>query len=411
MANSPFMARTRKPTTELLLPSTSVWQSWTGEDGDNGVLNSELTSSGARFSRDAQRRVLALPASHFWVLPAWLKGGHEHLRSMALLHLERMSVKSGEGEDCVQVRSIQEKDDAHLTRILALKDLPSPLDDLDRLPDEVTLHALCYPLVANSLTIFRELDRLVVAITSGSQLIYCTPLSASRLDEHALSELNNICLQLGFQRVLGRLESIVLWVEDGDLTQIQRVTGLPAWRSEAPPPTLPEKGTSLLMPEDLRIELAKQDSRSRTRFIALTVGSVLAACIAVIATLTALALQERNKLRSEVAALMPRASRVAEHRRMWNEAAPAVDPTTWPQQMLLHCMESEASKESSITHWEWTPDLMSITARMPSVTLALQYQQDLSANESLSHFTWTSKMGDIAADNSTTFEMKGERGE
>jgi hypothetical protein len=138
---------------------------------------------------------------------------------------------------------------------------------------------------------------------------------------------------------------------------------------------------------------------------------VLAACIAVIATLTALALQERNKLRSEVAALMPRASRVAEHRRMWNEAAPAVDPTTWPQQMLLHCMESEASKESSITHWEWTPDLMSITARMPSVTLALQYQQDLSANESLSHFTWTSKMGDIAADNSTTFEMKGERGE
>jgi hypothetical protein len=48
---------------------------------------------------------------------------------------------------------------------------------------------------------------------------------------------------------------------------------------------------------------------------------------------------------------------------------------------------------------------------MPSVTLALQYQQELSANESLAHFTWTSKMGDIAADNSTTFEMKGERGE
>ena len=58
MAKSPFMARTRKPTTELLLPSTSVWQSWTGEDGDNGVLNSEFTSTGARFSRDAQRRVL-----------------------------------------------------------------------------------------------------------------------------------------------------------------------------------------------------------------------------------------------------------------------------------------------------------------------------------------------------------------
>jgi hypothetical protein len=71
--------------------------------------------------------------------------------------------------------------------------------------------------VQNSITIFRELGRLVVAITSGSQLIYCTPLSSAHLDDHALAELNNICLQLGFQGVLGRLESIVLWIEDGDL--------------------------------------------------------------------------------------------------------------------------------------------------------------------------------------------------
>ncbi|MBK8093325.1 MAG: hypothetical protein IPK32_15385 [Verrucomicrobiaceae bacterium] len=405
------MAKTRKPTTELLLPSSSVWQSWIGNDGDTGMHSADFTAQSARFSRDSQRRVLALPATHFWALPAWLKGSSEHLRSMAQLHLERMSVKCGEGEDSVQVRSISEKDDAHLTRILALKDLPTPLDDLARLPDEVTLHALCYPLVANSLTIFRELDRLVVAITSGSDLIYCTPLSANRLDEHALSELNNICLQLGFQRVLGRLEGIVLWVEDGDTAQIQRVTGLPAWRSELPPPTLPEKGSTLLMPVDLNLERARQATRSKTRLIAFTVGAALAACIAIIATLTALALQERNKLRNEVAALMPRASRVAEHRRTWNEAAPAVDPTCWPQQMLLHCLESEASKESTITHWEWTPELMSITGRMPSASLALHYQQELTANENLAHFTWTSKTGDIAADNSTIFEMKGELGE
>jgi hypothetical protein len=140
-----------------------------------------------RFGKDAPRRVLALPATHFWVLPAWLKGEPEHLRSMALLHLERLGVKTNDDEASVQVRSIAEKEGAHLARILALKDQPVPLTDTTRLPDEVTLHALCYPLVQSSITIFRELGRLVVAITSGAQLIYCTPLFRQHLDDHALA--------------------------------------------------------------------------------------------------------------------------------------------------------------------------------------------------------------------------------
>ena len=222
MAKSRFMARTRKTTSELLLPGASVWQSWTGADGELCQQTGEFTTDGSRFGKEATRRVLALPSTHFWVLPAWLKGETEHLRSMALLHLERMGVKTNEDEASVQVRSISGKEGANLARIRAPKDQPVPLSDTTYLPDEVTHHALCYPMVQNSITLFRELGRLVVAITAGSQLIYCAPLSSTRLDDHALAELNNICLQLGFQGVLGRLESIVLWIDEGDLGKIYR---------------------------------------------------------------------------------------------------------------------------------------------------------------------------------------------
>lgn len=401
------MARTRKPAAELLLPSAAVWQSWTGVEGALCQHKGEFTAAGASFGKQAMRRVLALPASHFWVLPAWLKGDTEHLRSMALLHLERMGVKTGDDEASVQVRSIATKDGAHLVRIIALKDESVPLNDSTRLPDEVTHHALCYPLVSNSITVFRELGRLVVAITSGSLLVYCTPLSSTRLDDNALAELNNICLQLGFQGVLGRLESLVLWVDDGDLGKIQRVTGLTPFRCEMPAPTMPERGSSVLMPVELVSERQRQAARARTRLVALTIGSVLAAAIALVATLTALALQERNMLREKVAALTPRASRVMDHKKAWMEAAPAVDPSAWPQEVLLHCMEPESSKEASITHWEWTPDKLSIIGRMPGASLALEYTQALKVSEALAHFELDGPPPVIASDQSATFEMKG----
>ncbi len=405
------MAKTRKPPCELLLPGTHVWQSWTGAEGAACVLNGEQTAEGARFGKEAQRRVLALPTVYFWALPAWLKGQPEHLRSMALLHLERMGIKAEDEESSVQVRNMQGKEGAYLTRILALKDLPTPLTDTARLPDEVTLHALCYPLVQNSLTIFRELGRLVVAITSGSQLIYCTPLSANKLDGNALAELNNICLQLGFQGVLGRLESIVLWIDEGDVAQIQRVTGLTAYRCDMPAPTMPERGSSLIMPQDVTAERQSQMRRSKTRFMALATGTVIAAAIAIVATLTSLALQERNLLREKVANLTPRASRVMDHKKAWHEAAPAVDPTTWPQQFLLHCMEPESSKEASITHWEWTPERMNLRGRMPSASLALEYTQALKSLEALALFALNGPPVVIASDNSATFELKGGVGE
>ena len=405
------MAKTRKPPCELLLPGAQVWQSWTGAEGAACLLQAEQNATGGKFGKEAARRVLALPAVYFWALPAWLKGQPEHLRSMGLLHLERMGIKAEDHEASVQVRNMQGKEGAYLTRILALKDLPTPLTDTARLPDEVTLHALCYPLVQNSLTIFRELGRLVVAITSGSQLIYCTPLSSNKLDGNALAELNNICLQLGFQGVLGRLESIVLWIEEGDIQQIQRVTGLSAYRCDMPAPTMPERGSSLLMPQDVISERQSQTRRSKTRLLALAAGTVIAAAIALVATLTSLALQERNLLRDKVASLTPRASRVMDHKKAWHEAAPAVDPTIWPQQILLHCMEPESSKEASITHWEWTPERMNLRGRMPSASLALEYTQALKSIEALAPFGLTGPPPVIATDNSATFELKGGPGE
>ncbi len=403
------MAKTRKPSNELLLPAERGWERWSGHEGEPGVLVSEGGENAGAFGKDVQQRVLALPASHAWVLPAWLNGDSTHLADMAALHLERLGVRVADAARELHVARIAEREGAHLTRIIALKDQASPLSDFSRLPDEVLLNAQCYPIPANSIVLFRELSRLVVAITHGDALIYCSPLSATRLDAQALGELNHLCVQLGFQGVLGRVEGIVVWMEEGDLGQIQLITGLPASRETRPAPIMPRRGQSPLVPLDILQARAQQVSRTKTRMLALTVGFALAAAVAVIAALTSLAVQERNTLRERVAELSPKSSRVLDQKKSWLEAAPAVDPSTFAMQALLHAMEPSASGEVSMTHFEWTPERLILRGRTPTPALALQYANEITAIEGLAYLTWDTPAPTIASDNSATFELKGAR--
>ncbi len=404
------MARPRKPTHDLLLPGADGWNRWTGMQGGPATLAAEFRQSAGVFAKETNRRILALPASHVWVLPAWLHGQPEHLRDMALLHLERMGVRVTDPDHGLQVHRVQEKEGAYLTTIMALKDQPAPLWDMLRLPDEVVISSQCRPLPADSIVLQREMGRLTVTITHGTQMVYCSPLSAHCLDDRALSELNHLCVQLGFQRVLGKVDGIVLWMQDeGDLAQIERITGLTARREALPAPVLPTPMTSTLVPAEILAARVQNQSRARTRVTALSVGLALAACVAVMMVLISSATRERDMLRDKIADLTPRASQVLDQKKAWQEAAPAVDPSTSPMQVLLEVMKPSASTEVGMTNFEWTPSTLALRGRTANVSLALQYTQEIKDVEALAAYRFETPDPQIASDNSATFEVKGER--
>ncbi|MBV6498265.1 MAG: hypothetical protein CJBNEKGG_00484 [Prosthecobacter sp.] len=404
------MARNRKSNLELLMPGASGWCLWSGQENSGCTLDTGSVQGTGAFSRDAQRRVLALPASHVWVLPAWLHGQPEHLRDMALLHLERLGVRVADPEHSLQVLILQEKDGAYLTTIIALKETPAQAWDGQRLPDEVCISARCRPLPADSIILQREMGRLTVTITHGAEIVYASPLSAHHLDDRALGELNHLCVQLGFQRVLGRVEGIVLWLdEEGDLGQIERITGLSARREQAPPPVLRSSRISTLQPAEILAARRREEARARTRVTALGAGIALAACIAVMMVLISSAARERDLLRDRVAELTPRASQALDQKKAWIEAAPAVDPGLGPMQVLLDIMQPSASTEVGMTSFEWTPGSLALRGRTPDVSLALQYMQEIKGVEALSRYAFETPDPQIASDNSATFEVKGER--
>jgi hypothetical protein len=398
----------RKNITELLTPATTGWTRW--QSADLGSLQQEAVfETDGSFGAEAQRRVLALPATAAWMLPAWLKGAQEHLTDMAALHLEKMGVRVNDPAREMLVNTIASEEAAHLCSIIALKEQPAPLATTKHLPDQVTLSALCLPLPANSLVIWEELGRFVLAITVDRQLAYFSPLSARLLDDTAFSEINNICLQLGFQRVLGQIEKIVLWSEAGDLDAIQKSTGLTTHREEKPSPRLPATHLCALMPGDLTVAHAQQQKSARTRLIALTAGAIGAVCVAVLTGLTALALQQRNSLFEQMAALSPKSSKVEDHRRAWEEVASAVDPKRFPMATLLQCMEPAGAAQVAVTHFECTPDKVILRGRTETSSAALQYAQEIKEVESLLAYTWETPPPELHGDDSASFEVKGVR--
>jgi hypothetical protein len=402
------MAVKTKHRCELLIPAAVGWERWVGPEAGPLELEQVFENEGT-LTREGLRHVLALPASSAWTLPAWLKGESAYVRDMAQLHLERLGVRTAGAEHDMSVAIIASDDLAHLTCISALKDEPAPFDMSNKLPDEVVTSARCYQMPEDSIVIWRELGKWVVAITSGAHVVYLSPLSAARLDSGALAELNNICLQLRFQRVLGNIEQVVLWTEEGDVAQIGKTTSIKTVRAERPAPLLPPRGQSRLVPADIVAARVKQAGSARTRMLALGAGALVALAIAAIATLTVFASRERDQLLDRVAELTPRASKVEDHRKSWEEIASAVDPKRFPMGILLRCMEPESAQEIALTHFECAGDRVMLRGRSPSSSLALKYAQEIKNTESLGLFAWETPPPTMHSDDSATFELKGVR--
>jgi hypothetical protein len=211
--------------------------------------------------------------------------------------------------------------------------------------------------------------------------------------------------------VLGRLESIVLWIEDGDLVKIQRATGLTPYRCDMPAPTMPMRGSSLLMPEDLVIERQRQNTRARTRLIALSHRRCLGRRHRPVATLTSFALQERNMLREKVAELAPRAGKVMDHKsgvaggraRGGSRHLAAADAAALHGAEVVERGQHHALGMDAGAHEHHRPH----AERLAGAGIHAGAQNQRSARPF--------RLGDpapvIASDNSATFEMKGARAE
>ena len=399
----------QKERAELLVPGEAVWERWSSIGGAALTKDAEFPEDRASFTAVARRRCLALPTSWLRVLPAWLKGKREHLPAAAALYAERMGLRTESGAAALDVAVLVEKTDTNLVRIMALGEEIPALAALDQLPDACVPAASCFDLPENSLTIWRELGRLVMALSIGNRAAYFSVLGSNALDENAVREISGVCFQLGFQSVLGGLDAVVLWTREGNEQIIANTIGLPVRREARPAPRMRGRGKDALVPPALRLAKAKHDKKSRSRMIALAAGAVAALGIFLVTALTVWARMERNSLREQITTLTPKAAKVTEMQKAWSEVATAVDPEACAMEFLLCCMEPTAASQVTLTDFEFAPDHLVLRGRTTDAGKALQFSQEIKGVPSLAVLAWETSPPSIAGDNTATFELKGVR--
>ena len=397
--------RSSKLQQQILLPGTLDWELWTATATSGLTLAQSFEHTPGAFNSSTAKRILGLPASSVWVLPAWLKGDASQLRDMAQLHLERLSVRTPGHEESLSVESLDEFDGANLTRIVALKDVPTPLTDFRILPDECRLSAQCYNLAPDRITIWRELGRLVAAITVGPRLAYFSPMSSATMDQNGIAELNNICLQLSFQKVLTQLTGITLWIDEGDADRIAAATGLEVSRHDKPIPRLLSSSATTLMPADVILTRQSASTSAKRRVMMLAAGFILAGFVAAFSVVMGNATKERDALREKIAALTPKSSKVASQKAAWMEGAPANDFNFSPMELLLRLREPQSAGDIALMSFECTGDSILLRGFTEEISPALKFTEDVKNSESLSSYQWESTTPKI--ENGVTFELKG----
>ncbi|MEI6533748.1 MAG: hypothetical protein WCN98_00295 [Verrucomicrobiaceae bacterium] len=399
---------TRKQQTDILFPGEDGWELWTGDESGAFTLQQSFSLEAGSFPNGHARRVLAMPAARVWVLPAWFLGtGDAQLRSMAGLYLERVGVRTTSTGSMLEVTTLTQKDGASLVRLVASKDHGPSLTQFNRLPDRTILAPALLNPPPDSILIWRELGRLAMAVTQGPNLVYYSPLSAATLDENAITEVLNACVQLVFQKVIFGMSGIVLWMGEGDTNSISRFTGLQVRRLVRPAPRIPAQFVNTVSPADIESERTRQEISRKKRLVGLSLAAAAALAVASIAGLAFWASRARTAWLDEIATLTPKASRVEQQKHEWEEVAVAVDSSRSPMEILLHAMEPPSSSEVSLTHFEVTPERIVLRGRTATPAQALQYAQEMRSLPSLTFCNFDAAPPAIASDNSPSFELKG----
>jgi hypothetical protein len=166
---------------------------------------------------------------------------------------------------------------------------------------------------------------------------------------------------------------------------------------------------SRLLPAELSQAKQRAAERTRQRVALLSGGLMVAAVVSVMMVMISLALREQSALRDQVAELAPKAARVEDQRRAWQEASPAVDPSQGPLPFLLGLQQPGNSSEVALMHVEFTSRQVMVRGQAPKAAVALQFADEVKNSELLAAYEWDTPAPELATDESAVFEFKGVR--
>jgi hypothetical protein len=340
-------------------------------------------------NRLRKNSTLALPVSQVFCLPLWLnETDPKQFAGMIPLQLELRGLQPRGTEPAVFDWTVVAQEGTRTLVMVGV--LPATLapEMHAEAYEAFDLSARYLPFPENTLTLWKEQDRLAIAITRGQNLVYYQVLAEGQITLRVLQDISCAQATLAMHNMVTPQQKVMLWTEISpeEFSSLREALKLPIGQQECPPPVAPRqpwKLTPSIVGEAKRTRANRQWQR-RAFLIFLVVYLLAVAWLVTQYILTSMKVDELRKWQSDHAQAL---ALVQDGRAVWKELAPVVDTKDYPLELLLQASQSIPAEQLHLTLFEAGGGHLLIKGETKDVAGASQFYNKLKSDPYFSDYT------------------------
>jgi len=365
----------------ILLPGPTgaePWQLWFV-----GKTSADMVQVCASPSDNKTRKssTLALPVAQVFCLPLWLNETDPKLfAGMIPLQLELRGLQP-RGADPVFDYSVVLQEEKRTLVVVGVLPGTLPADIRTDGYEAFDLSARYLPFPENTLTIWREQDRLAMAITRGPALVYYQALAEGMITPRVVQDLSCAQATLAMQDILGPLKKMLLWTEvtPEELQTLKTALPLPIEQEECPSPVAPRQPWKLVPNVVTEVRKTRANRAWVMRAVAIFLVLYLAA-VGWIVSQVVMRSRDVSALQQWQTENGPALESVTQGRAEWRELGPVVDTKNYPLELLLETYQFIDLTQLHLTLFETSNNKVLIKGEAKNVAGAFQLYNKLKAD-------------------------------
>lgn len=381
--------------TVLLVPGESGWEIWTGQGPTEFILHRATTTERAGDLTDIPNGDLLLlfPVKAITAVPMRVASEDDALfPDLAALHAERLGLRpdpmAGQLTDIFVIA--REAENSAIVSILLRA--PGEGEMPPRGPKGFDISPRAYPLIGETIAVWKEFGRWVFALSHQGNLVYCqaTSVDTGSPNDNLAREIRLALMQLSMQGLDLSPTRIILWTSADEVSpaSLSAAFRLPVEISPRPAPALPSP-LSKLLPADVRA--ARREALKRQN-IMIGIAAVALFYLGLISWF-GYGLwkdnKETNNLLKQAAAAAPDSEAYATHISRWDELANAIDLANSPVDILSRiasCIPPNSGLRLRTADISATE--IKLMGEAPQLEAVNGFSLKLSKNTDLSQFDW-----------------------
>ncbi len=398
----------RSSTEWIYRPAETGWEWWKMPWDGEPVHETEVQPGG----KPSDVIWVALPSAGVSITPLWLNTTDPHvLAEMVDLQLALVGMSGTTKDPQSSLQTVLVEENRTLVTFARWEgELPEELSFGDAKGFAPT--AEFEQLPPNQLTLWRERDSVICAITRGERVVYWECLGQGAIDEALFQSLRCLLVRLALEEMILEMEGVTLWtaLEPSETWNLARELAMRVTVAERPAPRFPNQ-TSTLLPPAIQ-EVRRQRQQRQTIWM---IGGWAAAAILLVAGLLGGALLVRgyevSKLEAEVAHRQAEVDEVRQALVRWASLRPALDSELYVVERLYHAATLMPESGLLLSRFDQSlregEIILSLSGEANSSDTAFAFITMLRNNAAWEGFTWGESMPSILPNASATFSMEG----